>query len=354
MGVSGLSHAAIINVNSNTFNLSATQVDTNLTATATSSSNVTPTGTAPALARFNASTGVLTGATLSVNSTRTETVGGSATKAMGSARTANFVGSSTASFAATGITGQSFASISASTSCALAMGMSGSCTPTAGSSGAQATNASSLAVSAGNLNSYAGAGNVSGLGLTLPTISANISGSNTLNGGSATTALNWTGTVSASYNYLLHADASFNGSSDQNSLTLDFGSVLQGSSVSPLTFSIFNLANLDRVGLDLDSFSGTGDIAQLGTNLAPFSALSQGGSSIFNAFLDTSTEGLFNAQYVLNLSDANVGASSTWQNQQLTLNLVGNVTAVPVPAAVWLFGSAVMGWVGMGRRKQLA
>jgi hypothetical protein len=31
---------------------------------------------------------------------------------------------------------------------------------------------------------------------------------------------------------------------------------------------------------------------------------------------------------------------------------VGGVNAVPVPAAVWLFGSALIGLVGLGKRKK--
>ena len=77
--------------------------------------------------------------------------------------------------------------------------------------------------------------------------------------------------------------------------------MLQGSSVSPLAFSLYNLADLNRVGLDLDSFSASGASSTLTTDLAPFTNLAQGGGNSFNAFLNTSTLGLFNAQYLLNL-----------------------------------------------------
>lgn len=156
--------------------------------------------------------------------------------------------------------------------------------------------------------------------------------------------------MQANYSYLLHALASFDGNSGTNSLTLDFGNVLQNSTAS-LAFSVFNLADVNRIGLDLDSVSGSGDTGAFSTGLSPFFDLAQGSNQAFIASLLTSTTGAFNAQYLLNLSDADLGASSTWQNQQLTLNLVGNVSAVPVPGAVWLFGSAVMGLIGMGRRK---
>ena len=347
--------ALVSSATSNTFNLTASKTDTNLTATATSSSNVTPSGTAPSLAKFNDANGVLTGVTFSLNSNRTQTVSGSATKGMGPGFTANFAGSSTASLAAPGVTTQNFnAAISASTSCSLSMGPSGSCTAAAGTSGAVATNASSLSVAAVNLNSYAttGSGNVSGIALTLPTISANISPQSgyTLTGTSASTSLAWTGTVSASYSYLLHALASFDGGSSANALTLDFGTVAQNS-IASLNFGLFNLANADRTGLDLDGFAGSGDTSAFSTDLSVFSNLAQSGNQGFIANLLTSNVGAFSAQYIINLSDADIGASSTWKNQTLTLNLVGNVTAVPVPSAVWLFGSALLGFLGVSRRK---
>jgi hypothetical protein len=33
-------------------------------------------------------------------------------------------------------------------------------------------------------------------------------------------------------------------------------------------------------------------------------------------------------------------------------NLKGTLTAVPVPAAAWLFGSGLLGFLGMARRKR--
>ncbi len=80
--------------------------------------------------------------------------------------------------------------------------------------------------------------------------------------------------------------------------------------------------------------------------------MAQGSSHVFLANLLTSTAGAFNAQYLLTLSDADLGASSTRHASQLTLNLVGNVSAVPVPAAVWSFLTGMMGLLALERRKQ--
>ena len=115
---------------------------------------------------------------------------------------------------------------------------------------------------------------------------------------------------------------------------------------------MFNLANADRIGLDLDSVIGSGDTGAFDTGLSAFADSTKGGSQSFIANLLAANAGSFSAQYLLNLSDADFGAGSTRQNYQLTLNLIGNVTAVPLPGAVWLFGSALLGFVGIGRRKR--
>lgn len=132
---------------------------------------------------------------------------------------------------------------------------------------------------------------------------------------------------------------------------MDFGTVIHGSSVSPLAFGVFNLADRDRVSLDLDAVSHSGDTSTLTMDLAPFANLGQSGNKPFNTFLNTATFSSFTPQYILELSDADVGASSTRSNCQLTLNLTGSVAPVPVPAAVWLFGSALAGMGIIGRRK---
>ena len=39
---------------------------------------------------------------------------------------------------------------------------------------------------------------------------------------------------------------------------------------------------------------------------------------------------------------------------QYSLSLTGVISSVPVPAAIWLFGSGLLGLVGMARRKKAA
>ncbi len=215
-----------------------------------------------------------------------------------------------------------------------------------------------------NLNNWVGTGNVAtSLSTTLiadrdsNTLTANIGSSGANN---TETLTNLNAGYSVTYDYLLHADASFAAGSSQTVLNLDFGSVNLGDLAPLLNFSIFNLSG-ERVGLDLDSFSGFGDTSVLGTNLGLFAGLTASGENGFQAFLDTSVAGNFNATYLLTLSDADIGASSSRYSydNHLTLNLTGNVirqpsaspVAVPVPGILSLFGIGLLGFIGLRRRK---
>ncbi len=44
--------------------------------------------------------------------------------------------------------------------------------------------------------------------------------------------------------------------------------------------------------------------------------------------------------------------SGCWANVRYTLHLEGTISAVPIPAAVWLFGSGLIGLVGFSRRNK--
>ena len=92
-------------------------------------------------------------------------------------------------------------------------------------------------------------------------------------------------------------------------------------------------------------------------------SLSFGGPSVLYSFAPTSTAGLNAA--TINLDDFSVSSISSLiiemdlESTQMTvplLSLVGalntGVTPVPVPAAVWMFGSGLIGLVGIARRRR--
>ena len=310
-----------------------------------------------ALGQFNASNGVLTGVDVQLSSNRTQTINVFGNKNNGPGRTVNGSGTSDALLFASGVSASFAPNLSqAGTGCALAHGPTGPVNCSWGPNTAAATTTDTTVGADGqNLNDYAGSGSVNA-SLSLPTLSATTTMSSSAgqagSGSTTTYQVDWAGTLQANYSYLLHSLASFDGNSTSNSLTLDFGNVVQNSTAS-LAFSVFNLADDNRTGLDLDTIvNGSGNTGAFSTDMSSFSGLAQGSNQTIVTSILTSITGQFSAQYFLNLSDADLGASSTWQNQQLTLNLVGNVSAVPVPGAVWLFGSAVMGLIGVGRRKQ--
>ena len=306
------------------------------------------------ITQYNATTGVLMEATLNLTSTQTQTVQVTSTSLGGSganpAVTSYGQGSSTAKISAPGVanTFSAIGPIQDSCSNPYKSACQHAATTTSFS-----TNLTALASS---LDNYVGTSTV------LVSRSADLTAeqtSNVFNGTESTkTELKSEGNLSATYNYLLHAAPSFDNDSTLLTLDLDFGTVFLGDS-SSLNFSIFNLADPNRVGLDLDSFSETSDPGSLfSTNLANFLGLAQGESNPFKAFFNASTLGLWGASYSLNLSDANVGAATSRNDYTLLLNLTGNViqrasaapAPIPEPGVLALFGIGLLG-LGLGRRK---
>jgi hypothetical protein len=334
-----------------------------VTATASSVASATVTNNNAAIAsvglgQFDPATGLLVGANIQIDSSRTQVISGSGNKGGGPARTANGSGSSTAGLSASGASTTFTPAVTvAGSGCSLGQGMMGvtSCSWGPVNSTATATNGSA-GVAAASLDGYVGTGSTS-VALTPPSLQATSTLSRTQGPASSsisTYTVNWSGNVQANYSYLLHAAPSFDVQTQTNSLTLDFGTVAQGSSADSLFFTLYNLPDQNRVALDLDSISGSGDTLKLTTDLAALTALEQGYKQSFLADLDTSSVGSFGAHYLLTLSDADVGASSTRNTYQMELNLVGNVAAVPEPEtyAMMLAGMGLMGAMARRRRQR--
>jgi endonuclease I len=122
-----------------------------------------------------------------------------------------------------------------------------------------------------------------------------------------------------------HANGSFTTPSDTDSLSINFGSFVQGTAPQPIAFSVNNLVTTANftAGLDLLNISGTGNTSALTTNIAAFANLAAGSASSFQTSFDTTSTGSFSATYTLNLSDDSTLLGAT--PQQLTLNLSGVV-----------------------------
>ncbi|MBK4734026.1 PEP-CTERM sorting domain-containing protein [Noviherbaspirillum pedocola] len=348
LGGSAAAHAELISTQNITFSGSAFVTDAEGTPTTTTVNNASL-GTAPITA-FSSSTGVLTGVTVNLSGTQTQSTQTTATAGSGTGSndnvTASGTGSSSVQISATGIPNTTTSVLTQADSCTdkIKNGCTGAATEN--KQNFAVTNA---AVSAGSLNSYVGG--TPGISLSAPTLSASQTTAAFYGTDSTTSTVSISGTGSVVYNYLLHALGSFKGDTQVTSLNLDFGTVFQGDIDPTLNFSVFNLANANRNGLDLDSVSGIGNTTPLTTTFSPVTALSQGTSTMFSAMLDTANLGTFNAVYTFNLSDANVGASSTWQNSTLTLNLTGKVVAVPEPLSIALLGAGLLGIAASRRRK---
>ncbi len=117
--------------------------------------------------------------------------------------------------------------------------------------------------------------------------------------------------VNVSMSVLDHANASFAGGTDLDSLTLDFGIVSQGSPSPTLPFSLFNLPATESftAGLDLDGIVGSDATDVLTTDLAPFAGIAtlpEGLSRSYLAMMDTATVGAYSATYALSFSDENL------------------------------------------------
>lgn len=195
-------------------------------------------------------------------------------------------------------------------------------------------------------------GTSTALSATLASGSAGVaSGSQTLNftsDGAGTSGLGAVGigsqTVNLTATVLDPALASFtSGSTATTSLLLDFGSVNQNASVSPLGFSLFNLLQTAGYTADLAllQIDETNRGGPLSTNLSLFNTLLAGGSNAYTASFSTATLGSFSNVYTLTFKSSNAGtAYASDTPQTLTLTVQG-VVIVPEPGSLALAGIGI-------------
>jgi hypothetical protein len=358
-----LAHATLVTTTSTTaFDVSNSVSDT--LAGKTTTSDGAKTGTAntnmdtqkkATIAQFDKSLGVLTGATVHVASTYTQTTsvtvasGGSGANADGT-YTATGTGSGTVKLGIpTGVTGASMSINNVQDSCSLSGRNTLKMSCDNGSQSQDLTKSKSVDGNA--LNSYVGSGS-----FLADLIAVSNSAETTSNqfAGTATTTstIRWKGDLSATYSYLLHAAQSFSANAALTSLTLDFGDVYLGDAVASKTFSISNLFDTNRVGLKLTNIVETGDVNNVfSTNLSLFDNLAQGGSNNYTASFLATSLGNLSASYQLTLADANpdvtFASDTLGTGYNLTLNVKANVLQhaadsaggkVPEPASLMLLG----------------
>ncbi|WP_169117195.1 choice-of-anchor E domain-containing protein [Aromatoleum anaerobium] len=301
------------------------------------------------LAQFDASAGVLTGATLNLTSTRTQTVTVSSTDGPNSGSnpsvTTTGTGQSTARIVAPGVNNTFSPAISGSDGCT--DNRKGACSG-AGTTSSAATNLTAT-ISSADLGSYVGGGTID-VSRSAPTLSATQT-TNFFTGTETTSyGVTWAGEVGVTYDYLLHAAPGL------TALTLDFGTLFLDETAS-LSFDILNLAG-DRVGLDLDGFDPFS--GPFSSDLATFAGLEAGGLLGYTAMMDTSAEGTFSSTYRLFFSDADVGVAATRSAYALDLTFKGIVvarpsdigpTAVPEPDLLALLGIGLAALAFTDRRK---
>ena len=136
------------------------------------------------------------------------------------------------------------------------------------------------------------------------------------------------------------SNASFASGFDQDILDINFGAVALNASVPAEAFQIANLFSTDPTArIDLVNISGSGDFGVLTTNLALFDDLDAGDFHDFQAMVDTSLPGPYNASYELSFTDL------LGNDQTLTLNLHGAVTLPEDPSVPDLIYNAATGEV---------
>ncbi len=147
----------------------------------------------------------------------------------------------------------------------------------------------------------------------------------TTNGGAGRGANDADDVITTRLTVLDHSNGSFSGSADQDTLTIDFGQVAQGSSPDAISFDLFNLESTADYTSDLviglTLFSSGSPLLQV-SGLS--GAVAPGGSAQGQAQFVTASVGSFASTWTVNVRDDFLPGATA---QQLTVHLTGEVIA---------------------------
>lgn len=154
---------------------------------------------------------------------------------------------------------------------------------------------------------------------------------------------------SVTYTVLDHAQPSFSAASPLEERVVDFGLLDLASGTIIFDLDLYNrvAASGFTAGLDLDGISMSGDTGLFSLSLVPFSALTAGDSTAFEAmFLGSSTPGTYSAVFELLLSDQDLAGAINLQSLSITVT----ATVIPEPASASLMMVA-LGLLVLRRRR---
>lgn len=152
----------------------------------------------------------------------------------------------------------------------------------------------------------------------------------TTSGGSGNGANDGDDMVSIEMSVFNPGDASFMSDANQDSISVDLGTISSGSGDAMQTVEVFNIApgGAFAAPIDIEVLSSTGDTSVLTTTLGVITDLSSAGMGSFEVMLDDAAEGTYAATYTLRVYNSRSMFPGDVVVEDLTLSLTGEVAGL--------------------------
>ncbi len=149
----------------------------------------------------------------------------------------------------------------------------------------------------------------------------------TTSGGSGNGANDGDDMVSIEMSVFNPGDASFMSGANQDSISVDLGTISSGSGDAMQTVEVFNIApgGAFAAPIDIEVLSSTGDTSVLTTTLGVITDLSSAGMGSFEVMLDDAAEGTYAATYTLRVYNSRSMFPGDVVVEDLALSLTGEV-----------------------------